>query len=170
MSAQPVPVAAQAARPADAERIVALRDAAARWQLQRGIRQWAAGEVTAHEVLIQILEGQWWVVREPDGSVSAAVRVIDQDLVVWGAASGRAVYVHGLVIDRSCAGEGVAAALLRWVESRSRAWDCAAVRLDCVASNGRLRRYYTELGYRVVGEKSFDTGWSAVVLMEKQSA
>jgi hypothetical protein len=39
-----------------------------------------------------------------------------------------------------------------------------------VASNGRLRRYYTELGYRVVGEKSFDTGWSAVVLMEKQSA
>jgi len=156
------------AREADAEAIVALRDAAARWQQERGIQQWSPGEVSVQQVHEQIRDGQWHVVRAGQSqAVQAAVRVLQEDPEVWGDRAGAALFVHGLVVDRAASGQGIGVQLLRWVEERARRGGVRWVRLDCVASNGRLRDYYVQQGFDVVGDKSFTNGWSPVVLLEK---
>ncbi|WP_432538033.1 GNAT family N-acetyltransferase [Kineococcus arenarius] len=81
---------------------------------------------------------------------------------------GAALYVHGLVIDRALAGQGVGARLLRWVEQRARCAGRPWVRLDCVAGNEQLCGYYVRHGFEAVGSRSFDNGWSPVTLLEKR--
>jgi ribosomal protein S18 acetylase RimI-like enzyme len=48
-------------------------------------------------------------------------------------------YVHGLVIDRSQAGEGLDGQLLDWAVGRTRHAGRQFLRLDCAADNERLR-------------------------------
>ena len=46
----------------------------------------------------------------------------------------------------------------------------AAVRLDCIEGNGRLRRYYLDLGFREVGRRDFDRPFFSAVLLESTLA
>ena len=151
----------------EAASIVALRDAAAMWQQQRGTHQWTPGEVTIEQVTAQITAGEWHVVRS-GAAVLAALRVLEADPEVWGRPDDAALYVHGLVIDRAVGGQGVGARLLQWVEQRAQGSARQWVRLDCVASNEQLRDYYARHGFEVVGSRSFTNGWSAVTLLEKR--
>ena len=150
----------------EAAAIAALRDAAARWQQQCGIQQWAPGEVTTERVTAQITAGQWHVLCA--GVVVAALRVLEADPEVWGQRGGAALYVHGLVVDRAVSGQGVGSRLLQWVEQRARDAGRQWVRLDCVASNEQLRGYYVRHGFEAVGTKAFENGWSPVTLLEKR--
>jgi GNAT superfamily N-acetyltransferase len=154
------------ARVTDGSQIVELRDAAAPWLQRRGVEQWAPGEVRAEHVRRQIEADQWYVVRRHE-RVLAALRVLDDDREVWGARNDGALYVHGLVIDREVAGIGLGASLLDWVEriavEQGKSW----VRLDCVASNQKLCRYYADLGFLEVGSNSFGAGGPSVALFEK---
>ena len=72
----------------DAGRLLALRDGAARWMLERGIRQWSPGEVTLSEIAEQIRGGEWFVLRDGD-AVAGAARVLVADEAVWGTAPAR---------------------------------------------------------------------------------
>jgi ribosomal protein S18 acetylase RimI-like enzyme len=154
------------ARDADGSQIVELRDAAARWLQSRGVEQWSPGEVSVDRVRRQIEAGQWYVVRRHE-RVLAALRLLNEDPEVWGAQKDSALYVHGLVTDRDVAGMGFGASVLRWVEriavQQGKSW----VRLDCVASNERLRHFYREQGFLEVGSHSFGEGGPSVVLFEK---
>ncbi|MFC4564859.1 GNAT family N-acetyltransferase [Nocardiopsis mangrovi] len=147
------------ADPADAPALAALRDQAARWQLDRGIEQWRPGEVPAAAFADQARAGELFVLRDPAGLVGA-VRVVWADPGIWGdpAAVGPAGYVHGLMVARSHTGRGIGAGLLDWAERRVRAAGRDTVRLDCVAGNRPLRRYYRDRGYREVGRATFPGG------------
>ena len=48
----------------DAAALLALREAAAAWLADRGIRQWEPGEVALQDVSSQVEAGQWYVVRQ----------------------------------------------------------------------------------------------------------
>ena len=76
-------------------------------------------------------------------------------------------YVHGLVIDREHAGEGLGGQLLDWAERRTLQTGRTLLRLDCVEGNERLRRYYRDRGFREVGRKEFEASWFPAVLLEK---
>lgn len=155
---------------ADGPRLVALREEAAQWLTDRGITQWAPGEVGLAEVANQLATGEWFVLRR-EGRVVAAVRLLFSDESVWGPHSGGAVYVHGLVVDRAAAGQGLGAALLRWAEERCRRTGRELLRLDCVESNAALRDYYARAGFAEVGRREFtDRPWHPVVLLEKRLA
>lgn len=68
---------------------------------------------------------------------------------------GEALYLHRLVIKRSFARVGLGLALLRAAESVAVERGVQFLRLDCVASNERLRRYYHEAGYSSRGDVEF---------------
>lgn len=53
-----LPVAPVLAQLADAEPLLALREAAAAWLAARGIRQWEPGEVTLRQVEGQVAAGE----------------------------------------------------------------------------------------------------------------
>jgi GNAT superfamily N-acetyltransferase len=103
-------------------------------------------------------------------TVVAGLRVLWTDEPVWGPRPADAAYVHGLVIDRGRAGNGIGAALLTWAEDRTNAVSRSFLRLDCVQGNLALRSYYARAGFREVGRRELDGPWQSVVLLEKQLA
>ena len=152
----------------DAEVLHALREAAARGLVERGIRQWLPGEVDVRTVREQIEAGEWFLQRR-DGRVVAALRFLWSDSLFWGVQPDDAAYVHGLVIDRRHVGEALGAGALRWAAERALAAGRRYLRLDHAADNPRLARYYRELGFVERGRREFDD-WGPVTLVEKPLA
>lgn len=154
------------ATPSDAGGLARLREDAARWQQERGIVQWTPGDVRQVQLAEQAAAGEWYVLRAP--GLLGAIRLLDADPLFWGDQEDLpALYVHGLVTSRT-APKGTGAALLRWAEERAEDAGCHLVRLDCVQSNTKLRRYYEDQGYRRVGRTSFAS--TSVALYEKALA
>ena len=63
---------------------------------------------------------------------------------------GAALYVHRMAVRRSASGLG--AAILGWAATVARQQGRAALRLACVAANGRLRAYYEAAGFVYRGD------------------
>jgi GNAT superfamily N-acetyltransferase len=153
----------QRAGAADAEHILRMRRAAEDWLAERAIEQWPRGRVSLADVLGQIGRGEWHVVRCA-GRPCGGLRLLWSDERVWQRDNAFAAYVHGLVIDRRHAGDGVGARLLRWAAEQGRVAGVRWLRLDCVQHNTRLRRYYADQGFREVGRRRLSPTWCAVLL------
>lgn len=161
-------VAVERAVVADAARVFELREAAARWMQRRGIEQWDPGEVSLKRLVTEVSRGEWFVVRE-SFQVIAAVRLLEEDEELWGPQQVPARYLHGLMIDRARAGQGLGLAVLAWAEAQTRASGREVLRLDSVVSNVALRGYYNRAGFTEVGLRSFDNpAWRPAVLLEKR--
>jgi hypothetical protein len=85
------------------------------------------------------------------GAVRGALRLLWSDQAVWPADGVAAVYVHGLMTGRRQADVGLGARMLAWAGQEGRRAGAVMLRLDCVHSNARLRRYYADLGFREMG-------------------
>ena len=154
------------AQPADAERLLALREAAASWLVGRGVRQWEPGEVTLQQVRDQVAAGEWFVARCGE-SVVGALRLLWQDEQIWGPQPPDAAYVHGLVVDRAHAGLGLGRALLDWAWQQAQRAGRRQLRLDCSEDNAALTAYYHRQGFETVGRRDFAGRWYSVVLLNK---
>ncbi len=154
---------------ADAARVFELREAAARWVQRRGIEQWDPGEVSLKRLVTEVSRGEWFVVRE-SLQVIAAVRLLEEeDEELWGPQPVPARYLHGLMIDRARAGQGLGLAVLAWADAQTRASGREVLRLDSVVSNVGLRGYYNRAGFTEVGLRSFNNpAWRPAVLLEKR--
>lgn len=69
------------------------------------------------------------------------------DPMFWGEQPDDALYLHGLAIRRSAAGQGVGRAMLDWAERYAAAHGRLYVRLDTLADDPRMCRYYEQAGY-----------------------
>jgi ribosomal protein S18 acetylase RimI-like enzyme len=154
------------ATPRDAEGLLS-RDDAARWMLERDIRQWILGEVSSEAIAEQVGRGEWFVMCEADAAVAAA-RLLDADEDVWGQRQPDSLYVHGLVVDRRFGGQGLGGRLLDWIEHHAMSLGLSYVRLDCVEHSLRLRAYYRDAGFVEVGRNDLEGRWFPVTLLEKQ--
>ncbi|MER5950659.1 GNAT family N-acetyltransferase [Streptomyces sp. NPDC001904] len=153
----------------DLDVLVSLYDDAARWMVDRGIDQWKPGEKDADHFRLRIKEGEVWIAAR-DGGVAGAFELWWEDEPAWGAQPPVAGYVHRLMVRRGAPG-GTGAALLAHAERRIAETGRSLCRLDCVATNARLRAYYEGRGYAVVGEQPFKAGAGGssygVTLLEK---
>jgi GNAT superfamily N-acetyltransferase len=70
---------------------------------------------------------------------------VDWSDLLWGDADTAAGYVHRMAVRRQAAGLGPL--LLDWAADTARQNRRHLLRLDCVASNGRLRTYYEARGF-----------------------
>jgi GNAT superfamily N-acetyltransferase len=119
------------------------------WLRGKGIKQWPArfpadffhGYVRREELYVATVEG----------AIVGTVTLQWLDPPFWGDRQD-AGFVHRLAVRRSHAGCG--RTLLDWAErkavERGRSFLC----LDTLSSNTRLRRYYEDMGFRVVREIS----------------
>lgn len=134
------------ARSEDADSVYQLLDDAAVWLTARGIEQWKPGALPRRIVENGIARGEVFVVRDAD-ALTATLQLEESDLATWGPDLGDALYVHRLCIERTRAGEGLGLRLLDWAGTVARARGRRWLRLDCVASNDGLRRYYARAGF-----------------------
>jgi hypothetical protein len=156
------------ARVRDAGALLALRRAAEDWLAERGIQQWSCGEVRLADIVRQLERREWFVSTTPSGVVTAALRLLEEVEGVWpDGEPALARYVRGLMVNRAVAPVGAGAAILAWAEARAVGQGATVMRLDCVESNARLRRFYADLGYSEVGRRDFDGPWFSATLFEK---
>ncbi|HVX42477.1 MAG TPA: GNAT family N-acetyltransferase [Mycobacteriales bacterium] len=131
----------------DVSEVLAVLDEAAGWLRSRGVRQWPA-RFDAGWITPAITRGETHLVRR-DGELAATV-TLDWSDPLWDDRAGEAGYVHRMAVRRSAAGIG--GALLSWAAETTRRRGRTLLRLDCVAGNDRLRRYYESAGFRHRGD------------------
>ncbi|MFI5314614.1 MAG: GNAT family N-acetyltransferase [Myxococcota bacterium] len=139
------------AQSGDAAAVCALVDEAADWLSRRGIRQWTPGSFPEAAVAPGIARGEVYVVRAGAG-LGAALTLVDDDPEVWGPGDGSALVLHKLTVARASAGSGLGVRLLAWACEEAMTRGRRSLRLDCVASNTFLRRYYAAAGFEERGD------------------
>jgi hypothetical protein len=130
------------AAPGQVDEVLAVIDEAAAWLRGRGVEQWP-GRFERSWVEGAVRRGETWLALA-GGTVRGTV-TLDHADSVWDDLPGAAVYVHRMAVRRSAAGLG--AVILGWAAGIARQQGREALRLDCVASNGRLRAYYEAAGF-----------------------
>ena len=131
----------QAAAPAQLDDVLSVLNEAAAWLHARGVSQWPE-RFEPSWVEGAIGRGETWLVSV-DGTLSGTV-TLDWSDTIWSDAGG-AAYLHRMAVRREAAGLG--AAILAWAADAARRHGRTALRLDCVASNDRLRAYYEAAGF-----------------------
>jgi ribosomal protein S18 acetylase RimI-like enzyme len=139
---------------ADVDEIVAVLSEAARWLLARGIRQWP-DPFPRERVERLVRRGDLYLARL-DGKSAATLALQWSDPTFWGEQPDDAGYVHALAVRRAQAARGLGARLLEWAEGEVVARGRQFLRLDCVAENDALRRYYGGQGFDARGEVVVD--------------
>ena len=131
----------QVATPGQIDDVLSLLDEAAAWLRARGVSQWP-DRFEPSWVDGAISRGETWLVRV--GAAISGTVTLDWSDRIWRD-DGTAAYVHRMAVRRQAAGLG--AVILDWAADAARQHGQEALRLDCVASNARLRAYYEAAGF-----------------------
>jgi ribosomal protein S18 acetylase RimI-like enzyme len=130
--------------------MVTLREAAD-WLSARGIQQWDHWYMDAGEQILRerLEHHEVYLVQGDNGWIGTlTIQWCDPD--VWGerGIDGLAGYVHGMAVARSAGGMRVGERMLEWAVGTIGAHGRRFARLDAMASNARLCRYYEQRGFR----------------------
>jgi GNAT superfamily N-acetyltransferase len=102
-----------------------------------------------------VRRGDFYLARL-DGEPVATLALQWSDPTFWGEQPDDAGYVHALAVRRAQAGRGLGARLLDWAEAEVVASGREFLRLDCLARDHGLRRYYEGQGFEPRGEVAVD--------------
>lgn len=141
------------AQAADLAAILGILAEAARRLQARGIQQWAYPPPPglAKRMAAEIDAGFAYLARlQATTTPIGTFRLRPQD--DYWPADGRAGYVHSLAVSDNAQGYGIGRALLTWVQRTLQEQQRRYLRLDCIATNHALRRYYEAQGFINCGE------------------
>ncbi|MFF5034598.1 GNAT family N-acetyltransferase [Nocardia salmonicida] len=122
--------------------VLEVLDEAALWLTSRGVRQWPTRFDPAW-VEPAVSRGETWLVAV-EGKLAATV-TLDWSDPLWADDAECAGYVHRMAVRRGAAGIG--GQILGWAADTTRDHGRGLLRLDCVATNDRLRAYYERAGF-----------------------
>lgn len=129
-----------------------LGEAAARL-CARGIQQWASPPPPGLWRLIEreLVAGHVYLAKADKGAHAIGLFRLRWEDTYWSTAEA-AGYVHSLALCNAACGYGIGEQLLQWIAAYLRVQQCCYLRLDCIAANERLRRYYEAQGFVYCGQ------------------
>lgn len=130
-----------------------LGQAAARLQA-RGIQQWTYPPPPGLARLLaqEIRAGHLYLVQLESTPRPVGVFRLRWEDAYWTTAAGEAGYLHSFALANDACGYGIGEQILGAIGDYLRDRQCPYLRLDCIAANGRLRRYYEEQGFLYRGQ------------------
>ncbi len=131
----------------DVDEVLSVLDEAVGWLAGRGIEQWPA-RFERGWLEGPVRRGESWL-AESGGRALGTLQLSSSD-PIWEDRPGAARYLHRLAVRREAAGLG--RLLVGWAAGESARAGCALLRLDCVADNAAVRRYYEGLGFAHAGD------------------
>jgi len=154
------PLNIRPATPDDAQDVLNVWMNAAEWLQSKGIDQWNPEQFSLDFVMACIRDSEVFL-AEAGHAIVGTYLLTWSDPSIWreldNAESG---YIHKLAVRRDFKGQGIGRLLLEHAENRIMEQGKRCIRLDCMADNERLNRYYLDAGYTYV--RRFDgDGWSA---------
>ncbi len=141
----------------DTEEVMALLVRTAQWLQSKGSTQWSElleGK-DVHGMAQSILDGDVFVFKNKENKMVGVVMLPQKasawDLELWEDDIEEAIYLHRLAIDRNTAGKNLGADILDWVTNGISFNGKSVIRLDCIASNESLNRFYSGAGFTFRG-------------------
>ena len=139
-----------AARPEELGLVMELLTEVSAWLAMRRIVQWTSPPRPDVQPLMarEIAAGQVFLARLAQGEeVLGVMRFEWSDADLWPEDPDGGGYVHSLAVRPAFHGRQAGGAMLRWAAEHVHTRGRRSLRLDCVAENGALRRYYESLGF-----------------------
>jgi len=134
------------------EDILAVLDSAANWLVSKGIRDpWRPGEWPRARIMESIGRGEVHLAKL-DRENAATITLQWYDEFFWPNYLRDAGYVHRLAVATGFHGREIGLGLLRWAELKTKENGKKYVRLNCMAANLALRKYYERAGFTCRGE------------------
>jgi GNAT superfamily N-acetyltransferase len=124
-----------------------------------GYVSWAPGNFTGPDargtarLRTDVESSSLFLVWSVDVAV-ATFSLLEQDLMYWPAAAEDALYLHRFAVRRAAAGVGRRA--IDWMVAEAQGRGRAYVRLDCLADNPGICRYYEKAGFIEVDQVVLD--------------
>ncbi|MCM3748772.1 GNAT family N-acetyltransferase [Paenibacillus pasadenensis] len=144
----------------DADAMHELYVDAAKWISAKGIRQWGEADFPKSYIEQFIREKEVFVAVQ-NGELAGCFSVQWDYETIWGEQfHEQAGYVHRLATSRKFKGQAVGSQLLQWAENYIKSKGKSWMRLDCMADNESLNRYYLSQGLVYCGRHD-DQFWSA---------
>jgi Acetyltransferase (GNAT) family len=84
----------------------------------------------------------------------ATFSLLESDPLFWPSAGDNALYLHRFAVRRDATGAGRHA--VDWMVGEARRRGRDYIRLDCLAENSGIRRYYESRGFAAVDETAID--------------
>jgi ribosomal protein S18 acetylase RimI-like enzyme len=133
----------------DEKAVKQILDSAAAIPASKGIEQWQ-DPFEMQSVERNIKKGGVYLFYDGKDNAIGTVDCRYEDRTVWGDDSSSALYIHRLAINPVYSGNRLGEQILDWVVSKARGENMEFVRLDCVAHNKKLCRYYEAYGFNYV--------------------
>ncbi len=133
--------------------VLDILDEAARWLIAQGIRQWESPPPPEARTLFTeaIARREAYLVRQTgDTKVVGTFRLSWNHAPFWPERKP-AGYLYTLALRPEFIGQGFGKMAIDWVAEQVRARGLGWLRLDCIATNMRLRRWYEALGFTYRG-------------------
>lgn len=138
---------------------------------KQGILQWIDNYPTLNIVENDILNGHLYCAMHANICVGVISINDKQDpeysTVAWNDSTGKILVVHRLAVDPSYQAQGIARALMDFVEQYGVDNNYSSVRLDAYSENERVLKFYINRGYQKRGEVFFPGRRSVFFCYEK---
>jgi ribosomal protein S18 acetylase RimI-like enzyme len=165
------PLTISRAQSTDYETLMAILREAADWLSARGNPPWNHWYMDAGERILRdrLAHHEVYLARRDDVPVGT-VTIQWNDAETWGerGLDGHAGYIHGIAISRSVGRRRVGERLLQWAVATIAARGRRFARLDALASNEALCRYYEQRGFRPLGTTTLFGGMYTASLFERE--
>jgi protein-tyrosine phosphatase len=135
----------------DLDAVTALYEESAAWIRAQGFEPGEPPRPLREIVTPRIDAGSVYIAML-NSAILATITLLWEDVATWGVRPDDAIYVHGFSVKRAYAGQEIGRRLLQWVEAMAARAGRPCVRLDCMASNPRLRAYYERAGFQYCGD------------------
>ncbi len=131
----------------DLDVVLAVLEEAAEWLVSKGIvGPWRPGFFSRQAFADQIARGEVLVSRL-GGETVGTVTLQWRDELFWPGASSDAGYVHKLAVRPAYLRRGFGLQMLDWASRTTRLAGKKFLRLNCLATNRKLRDYYEKAGF-----------------------
>jgi ribosomal protein S18 acetylase RimI-like enzyme len=134
------------------------------WLSARGNPQWKHWHSDyGLKLLRERLENDEVYLATREAEPVATLTIQWSDPMVWGekGEDGLAGYIHAIAITRAVGGLRVGERLLEWAVERIAARGKRYARLDCMAGNEILCRYYQVRGFTPLGTAALLGNWTS---------
>jgi len=132
----------------DVDEVAGILLEAARWLEESGMAMWREDELLPIRIAEDVRSGLFFL-AECDGEAAGTVRFQLEDKLFWpDVPQHDSTFIHRLAVRRRFAGGEISSALILWAIARTHTLRRRYLRLDCIASRGRLQAIYERMGFR----------------------